>query len=689
MAYLDGVLALLGICGLCLFFAEFCGMRAALLPLPVLAGSAVWLCLWGFAGLLLPGAWVWLALCAAGAVLAMRRAGARQAMERLCTPGFLIFVGGALALWALFAATKPQFILWDEFTFWGTACKMTKVNHMLHPAAPGNLAARAGNPGLMLLSYLFQFASPGFAEWKCFAAYDILYLAALVALAATAQGGPGRQERRWPRAVLLAAAAALLPYFFTAPGVGGISTVYLNVMGDTALGLVFGGALCLYFQAGRTKGGLAALGATLCLLTLLKDVGLAYALIAVAVVAVDRWLAAPKAGLRSLGQAAGVGAALAVPVAALFAGWSGYVAWAAGINKNSVGSTATGNNVSYTQMLTDGVLQLLGRGSDKYAEKFATIRGLMARAFTETDVCLLGSGAAALAVIAAVLALAFAFSQKGPARRRVGWFTLASALGFCAFLVFHLFLYVYNFTEREALILKDYDRYIGPFYMGWLLAALCLLALAAQQGALPRCARLAVLCATGGLAAAFVLRGLPSAGFWNYPHQNYSARQEVAQRAAKLNSALTWGDTVFLISQGDDATRWYYYGYELNAVMGNGFGGFRYAEEGSDNWETTFANLVCPYDDDYSRVKYKFQKLYQYTAECDRQDLVAFLREKGYSHLLLDQSDLWIYYEMRELFAEKPPMDRTQDAYLYKIEDDGTQMLFVPVGEVRYEPPAS
>ena len=50
MAFLDGILTLLGLCGLCLFFAESFDIRASLLPLPVLAGSAVWLCLCGFAG---------------------------------------------------------------------------------------------------------------------------------------------------------------------------------------------------------------------------------------------------------------------------------------------------------------------------------------------------------------------------------------------------------------------------------------------------------------------------------------------------------------------------------------------------------------------------------------------------------------------------------------------------------------
>ena len=41
---------------------------------------------------------------------------------------------------------------------------------------------------------------------------------------------------------------------------------------------------------------------------------------------------------------------------------------------------------------------------------------------------------------------------------------------------FHLILYNYNFSDLEGLALKDYDRYLAPYYQAWMLAMLCLLA---------------------------------------------------------------------------------------------------------------------------------------------------------------------------------------------------------------------
>ena len=43
-----------------------------------------------------------------------------------------------------------------------------------------------------------------------------------------------------------------------------------------------------------------------------------------------------------------------------------------------------------------------------------------------------------------------------------------------------------------------------------------------------------------------------------------------------MNTVLNWPDRVLVISQGDDATRWYYYRYELTAQVVNGFGAVSY-----------------------------------------------------------------------------------------------------------------
>lgn len=83
--------------------------------------------------------------------------------------------------------------------------------------------------------------------------------------------------------------------------------------------------------------------------------------------------------------------------------------------------------------------------------------------------------------------------RQGAPRRRVLAVHLGFAFCFAALYLFHLILYNYNFSDLEGLALKDYDRYLAPYYQAWMLAMLCLLA----RGARERLAQLA----TGGTAA--------------------------------------------------------------------------------------------------------------------------------------------------------------------------------------------
>lgn len=81
-----------------------------------------------------------------------------------------------------------------------------------------------------------------------------------------------------------------------------------------------------------------------------------------------------------------------------------------------------------------------------------------------------------------------------------------------------------------------------------------------------------------------------------------------------MNTVLDWPDRVLVLSQGDDATRWYYYRYELTAQVVNGFGGF-YGRLGEtqDRWDSDFMNLV----------ESENWTLYDYKAVCVPATLVA------------------------------------------------------------------
>ncbi|MDD4850241.1 MAG: hypothetical protein PHO10_06020 [Gemmiger sp.] len=676
MAFLSpigGLLVLALVFAFCVSVAAVSGLDAALLPLPTLAGCVLVLLCAGYAGVVHLGLLLVYAALLAATVYCGFRAGKRALLNALCSPGVLFFGAAATFFWVLLGVLQPLFTQWDEFTFWGTAAKMLKEQNMLYPLAPGNLKARAGMPAMALISYLFQGLSPKFSEWQCLAGYDMLFMAALAPVAVVSSS-PKNSKKHWPHALLLLGAGAVLPFFFGPVPVGTVSTVYANAMADVPLALLFGGTLCLYFCCKGWAGVLlTALPAAL--LTATKDMGFAYALIAVFVMFVDALFAAPapqclqqrpRALFMALLQALG----RALPVLAVFVSWSRYAAAATGAaGGTSVGSAGLGMG----QVLAGGLTQFIGIGR---TEKFSQLMALMGRAFFTTKVCVVGGGALAVAAITAVGAAAFLLAGRGAPRRRVVLAWGGLGLSFAAFYLFHLILYYYNFSEVEALALKDYARYIGPYYAGWMLAMLCLLGRAAAAVEVPVAGRAAAVAAPllvtavcGCVLGLVAWRGVPVAGFWSNADSRYALRRDIKNRAAAANEVLNWNDRVLVISQGDDATRWYYYNYELTATVVRGFGGVFWGDDATNRWDSDFMNLV----------ESENWTLYDYKAVCSLEGLQAYLQEKNCNYLLIDRSDDYLARDFSRGFVGGLAAD--MPATLYRVEGTGSAVTFVPVAE--------
>lgn len=651
-------LALLG--AFCLNVAACTRYSAAALPLPTLAGSAVVLYLAGCLGVLPGGLFVVYGILLAGAVYFGFRAGMQAIRDAVCNPGFLLFVGGAAFLWVLFWVQKPLFTQWDEFTAWGLAPKMVQERGAFYVADPINLTASFTYPGTSLISYFFQTTPRQFSEWQCLAALDILFLACIAPVAALPRS-------RWAQGTLLFGAGVLLPFAFSVVPLGTPSTVYANAMADTPLALLFGGSLCLYFAVGGRKTGFCMTALPLALLAMIKDIGLAYGMMAVFLIGLDQLFGtehpADRTRLRIFGIAFGKALGLAAVVAAVFVSWNRYTALVSpGTGAASVGSS----QLSYGAVLLGGIKQLLGIGRD---ERFGQIMSLMFRALWQRQVCLLGAPLVAVLCILLVSAAAFVTAPRGADRRRVLALTLGAAFCFVALYLFHTILYYYNFSELEGLALKDYERYIGPYLMGWLLAALCLLgrSTALAQGIPGRAASGVTALSAAAVVAVFCWRGIPTAGFWSDASSIYTVRQDVKNRAAVMNEVLDWDDRVLVISQGDDATRWYYYKYELTAKVVDGYGGIWWGDDDySNRWDSDFMNLV-------ESLKWD---LYDYKAVCSADSLVAYMAEKDCDYLLIDRADDYLERDFSDRFeggltAEMP-------ATLYRFLGADQQIAFAP-----------
>lgn len=650
---------LLLLCGACAILGKKSGLSPAALPLPLLSGAVAVLYLCGIPGLLRVGAvLVLLALAAVwvAALVKMRPAGVLTAYKNaLSVPGFVLFLGGAAFIWVLFFVHQPMFTQWDEFTAWGLAPKMMVERGAFYVADPVNLKASFTYPATSLFTFLFQ-PFGQWAEWACLAAVDTLALACLAAAAALPRD-------RWASGVLVFAAGFLLPFFFSATPTGSYATQYVNAMADLPMAMLFGGVLCLYFAVGRRKYAYWLTALPLAVLTLTKDICFAYGLIAAFVIGLDLLFAADKPLKKAFPQALLKAGALAVVVLAAFLSWGRYTA---AVTPTADTAASVGSEgLSYGAVLVGGVKQLLGIGR---TEKFAQIMAAMGSAFFTRRICLLGSGVLAVAAITLVAAAAWLAAGKGAPRRRVVAAYCGLAFCFAALYLFHLILYYYNFSDLEGLMLKDYDRYLGPYYQAWMLAMLCLLA----NGARERLAQLAVSGAAAVILAVYCWRGVPVAGFWSNADSLYTLRTDVQSRAETMNTVLDWPDRVLVISQGDDATRWYYYRYELTAQVVNGFGGiYIHPGETQDRWDGDFMNLV----------ESESSTLYAYQTVCVPDTLVAYMAEKDCDYILIDRADNYLQDNFSPLFEGGLTNDMPPTLYHFEGADAAVPFTLAAVAE--------
>ncbi len=574
-----------------MFFTSLRGGISALAPLLALCAAMLWLTAFGMLGQFVLGGWLFFIACGALGLFALWRSKMRL-VRKMLSPGFLLFFAGAVALLFYFAAKQPVFSGWDEFSFWGLAPKMLHASGQMYPLADtGFWYTMTEYPGLVVLGVAGQFFG-AFAPWKLYWAYGLLYFACMAALLAAFP------RRRWRVWAPLAVCALALPFFFDAPNANAtteLSKTWLSAYADLPCGLLFGGALCLYFTLRKNRaGGLWPALLPLAALALIKVNTLPIALVAAGVMAADclffgthaagfrpavaRSGMAGRAGrraprLRLLSTSARVlwPAAVFACVVAPFLAWSQYGQWANLLNPMMRGNQTNRVTVGYgVQQALHEIFnpaarsEVFTRVGEELWNNFLgrmQVDGAWQPGLVKTSMA--GSSLATALLILALFCAAVLLARSARQKKRLA---LAGGLLAGGYAAYHLMLFVvYAYLSQNQQI-EDYPRYTSSFTVGWAMLGLLFLGLATTW-ARPRAAlagRTVLLClaAAATLRCAVLLR--PGYSVLGYPQTAYAAQHATKATVLRFAPYIQPGERAFFVSQGGDGSQyfqWHYYLY--------------------------------------------------------------------------------------------------------------------------------
>ncbi len=479
------------------------GVQSALAPLCAAATTALWFAAMGCLGWLWAGGWAYYLLCALGAGWLVWRHILKKCLLPRLGFGFWFFVAASLCAVLLLWVRQPMFSGWDEFSFWGTADKVVKLYDELYTTAPVGWGWPATqSPALPVFGYFTQFFGGGFSEWQAYAGRDIFQLAALSALLAPFA------RRHWDAALPAALLGILAPFalsqYHTAVQP---SAAWMDTLADFPLGLWFFAALAAWYASPRRWRDMLPVCLALATLTLIKETGLAFALVAAAVMLFDALFEKRAAGVtrpRHATRAAGRFALAAGASVAAYQAWTLYLTSALGIDRAA--NVGGARQLSLLQMPLAFVQDLFA--SERSARFDDMLSGLW-RVFANDKVTAFGTGLLTVCVILAVVALAAVLARNPVHRRRCVVFGVLGTLGFAVYRLFIGISYVYVFRAEQ--LFADDRRYMMPYYLGWFLAAVLMLCTSVGRAApqLPGRARWRVVLAKAGLlglCAAVLLR---------------------------------------------------------------------------------------------------------------------------------------------------------------------------------------
>ena len=662
-ASLSGLLLmLLALFGLSAILVRRTGVGPAAAPLAALSLAALVLLAGGLlnalplAGLVLLLGGIW-GMTAEG-VLARRAGRPDPDQAALDHPAAKVFWALAVVLAVYFARLQPDFLNFDEYSFWGTAAKLMADNDQLYTLCDAGLPWQMTElAGLPLVSYFFQYFG-NFAPWRAIYAADFAMLAACAAVA-----GCARKARV---ALPFLLGALLVPGLLSVAGhTALLSTAWLEFLGDMPAGMLFGGAVAFWLSVRRSPLPARLLVLPVVLLAAnVKSNTLVLALAASGLIALDCLFFpapdTPKGPAALLRRAGFALVCLAAPLVEYMV-WSSHIAVLVQQNAASGGMGDTAG-ASLPAVALNGIKMLLGLPVTDYFEArralFGEYGAALQSAFFTRNVSMLGTGLTVTALVGVLFVLALVLGANARARVHVLVLGLGSSLCFLGYSLMLWLSYAFLLKDSAPDDLASYARYFGSYYSGWLLIALAVLALCCDAAPKALWGRAGALVTGAGLALVFRVQAEPQFTLLGVQAGEYAAVRAERAVAEAAAASIQPGERVFLIRQGDEGFYWFLYNQTLRPLdLVYGEGGATYGDPALTGGDTD-----------------------AYFAPYTAAEFSAMLQTENITWLLVAKADEGFVTSYHTLFTDDLAAAESGPA-LYKVTAEG----FVPAGTLQKE----
>lgn len=446
---MDFAAVLLCILVIAWFFTTVLKANSASMPLFTFCAVILFFIFTGMAGLLRWSFWIVYAFAVFAAVyiFVLKRKDIKLNLKVFFTPGLVFFILASVFFYVALRIRQPYFVHWDEFSFWGPACKLIYSNRQLYTLVDSSIISNSYQPFLPMANFFIQGLSPSFCEWKVYLAYDMIMMACMACMF-------GGIKWKNPVSLIVCTVFALSCIYTFWYGTEG-TYMYITSYSDVPLGVFFGGAILMHFHNENTGfGKYIPTAVILATLPMVKDMGFAFGFIAAAVILIDSFISTNgPVSLEQKGRQRltnlGFSLLLFLIVFLSYQSWNWHF-------------TAVSDTTRAIRPYEYSMLQIFTGKDPFFNDLFLEMNEMLSK----QQLAVFGTIKEMLILFTAIPLVFVAFLKDNNRRIRLAVLALMMCAGF--FVYYYFLCYCYTATMPHSLRLVSYNRYVSSYTIGWI-----------------------------------------------------------------------------------------------------------------------------------------------------------------------------------------------------------------------------